>query len=104
MSATSSQAVLQLQKALADYSDQVGIDLDKHPFPNELRGCDSPDDVLKLFEDKMKGFKVDRYGKCELTNWLNPVVQVIHALSGLLGEAVVSSVSRLRRFFPVHLY
>ena len=104
MSATSSQAVLQLQKALADYSGQVGIDLDKHPFPNELRGCDSPDDVLKLFEDKMKGFKVDRYGKCELTNWLNPVVQVIHALSGLLGEAVVSSVSRLRRFFPVDLY
>jgi hypothetical protein len=96
MSATPFQAIL--QKALADYSGQVGIDLDKHPFNDELRGCDSPEGVVKLFEDKMKGFKVDRYGNCKLTNWLSPVVQVIHALSDVLGEAVVSFVSRIRPF------
>ena len=85
-----------LHKALADYSDHVGIELEKHPFIDELRVCASPDDVLKLFEDKMKGFKVDRYGNCKLANWLSPVVQVIHALSGVLGEAVVSFLSQIR--------
>ncbi|KAF8261124.1 hypothetical protein EI94DRAFT_1746778 [Lactarius quietus] len=85
MSTTSFQAVL--HKALSDYSDQVGIDLENH-FANELRGRDSPDDVLSLFEDKIKGFKVDRFGNAKLTKWLGPVVKVIHALSDILGEAV----------------
>ncbi|KAH9173216.1 hypothetical protein EDB89DRAFT_1905501 [Lactarius sanguifluus] len=38
---------------------------------------DSPDDVLKLLEDKANAFKAYRDGN----------LQVIHALSGILGEA-----------------
>jgi hypothetical protein len=77
-----------LDKALADYRVQIGVELDKHPFSNELRGRDSPDHVLKLLEEKANAFKVYREGNRKLINWISPVVQVIHVLSGVLGEAV----------------
>ncbi len=71
MPATSFQVIL--DKALADYHEQIGIELDKHPFASELRGSDSPDDVLKLLEDKANTFKVYRDGNRKLINWLSPL-------------------------------
>ena len=93
MPATSFQAIL--DKALADYCDQIGVDLDKHPFTDELRGGDSPDNVLKLLEDKANAFKVYRDGNRKLINWLSPVVRVVHTLSGVIGQAV-SFMNRIR--------
>ncbi|KAF8260071.1 hypothetical protein EI94DRAFT_1706568 [Lactarius quietus] len=46
-----------LDAALADYDKQVGIDLAAYPFSGSLRSCASPDDVLKLLEDKAHKFK-----------------------------------------------
>ncbi|KAF8263042.1 hypothetical protein EI94DRAFT_1704309 [Lactarius quietus] len=86
MPAISFQAIL--DKALDDYREQIGVELDKHPFADKLQGKDSPDDVLKLLDDKAKTFKVYRDGNRKLINWLSPVVRVIHMLSGVLGEAV----------------
>ena len=86
MPAASFQAIL--DKALADYSEQIGVDLHKHPFTDELRGRDSPDNVLKLLENKANAFKVYRDGNRKLINWISPVVQVVHTLSGILGQAV----------------
>ena len=83
---TSFQAIL--DKALADCCEQIGVEFDKHPFAGELRGRDSPDDVLKLLEVKANTFKVYRDGNRKLLNWLSPVVQIIHVLSSVLGEAV----------------
>lgn len=40
------------------YCEKIGVELDKHHFANDLRGRDSPDDVLKLLEDKANAFKV----------------------------------------------
>ena len=85
MTTVSFQAIL--DKALADYREQIGVELDKHPFANELRGRDSPDSVLKLLEDKAKAFKAYRDGNRKLINMLRPVVQVIHTLSGVVGDA-----------------
>ena len=93
MPVTSFQAIL--NKALADYDEQIGVELDKHPFADELRGRDSPDEVLMLLEDRAKSFKVYRDGNRKLINWLSPVVQVIHILSSVLGEAV-SSIIQMR--------
>ena len=96
MSAVSFQVIL--DKALADYLEQIGVELDKHPFAKDLRGSDSPDDVLKLLEGKAKAFKVFRDGNRKLINWLRPVVQVIHTLSGVLGEAASVSLMNRTRF------
>jgi hypothetical protein len=96
MPATSFQAIL--DKALDDYREQIGVELDKHPFAGDLRGSDSPDKVLKLLEDKANAFKTYRDGNRKLIDWLSPVVQVVHTLSGVLGEAV-SLVSHRRYFF-----
>ena len=93
MPATSFQAIL--DKALDDYREQIGIQLDKHPFADELRGRDSPDNVLKLLEGKANAFKAYRDGNRKLISRLSPVVQVIHTLSGVLGQAV-SLMSRMR--------
>jgi hypothetical protein len=86
MPATSFQKIL--DKALDEYREQIGIELDKHPFTDELRGRGSPDDILKLFEDKANAFKAFRDGNRKLINWLSPVVRVISTLSGVLGQAV----------------
>jgi hypothetical protein len=85
-----------LDKALDDYRLQTGVELDKHPFADELRGHGSPDDILKLLEAKANAFKAYRDGNRELINWLSPVVQVISTLSGVIGQAVrVSSMGRI---------
>ena len=86
MPAASFQAIL--DEALANYCEQIGVELDKHPFIDELRGRDSPDNVLKLLEEKANAFKVYRDGNRKLISWLSPVVRVIHTLSGVLGQAI----------------
>ena len=95
MPATSFQAIL--DKALDDYREQISVELDKHPLINELRGSSSPDDILKLLEDKAKAFKTYRDGNRKLITWLSPVVQVVHTLSGVIGQAV--SVSLIGRMY-----
>ena len=87
-----------LDAALADYTKQIGIDPVKHPFVDQLRTCHSPDDVLKLLGEKANAFKEFREGNCKLINCLNPVVKVIHAFSGILGEAA-SFVSQMPTIF-----
>ncbi|KAH9018597.1 hypothetical protein EDB85DRAFT_604546 [Lactarius pseudohatsudake] len=77
-----------LDAALADYSNQVGIDLATHPLADGLRSSGSPDDVLTLLEDKANEFKNFRDGNRKLLNWLRPVVYVVHSLSAVLGASV----------------
>ena len=86
MPAISFQAIL--DKALDDYREQIGVELDKYPFADELQGRDSPDDILKLLEAKANAFRAYRNGNRKLLNWLSPVVQVINTLSGVIGQAV----------------
>ena len=97
MPATSFQAIL--DNALHNYCEQIGVQLDKHPFTDELRGSNSPDDVVKLFEAKAEAFKVYRDGNRKLIQWLSPIVQVVHTLSGVLGQAV-SLMNRMRSSCP----
>jgi hypothetical protein len=73
--------------ALSDYAKQTSIDLPTHPFTQSLQNCDSPDRILNLFENKAKEFQAYRDGNRKLINCLKPVVQVLHTVSGILGEA-----------------
>jgi hypothetical protein len=73
--------------ALDDYTKQTGIDLSKNPFAESLQNCNSPDSVLQILQDRAEAFKDYRDGNRKLINCLKPVVQVLHTVSGVLGEA-----------------
>jgi len=76
-----------LNAALSDYTKQTGIDLATHPSAQTLQNCNSADAILGLLEDKAKQFQAYRDGNRKLINCLKPVVQVLHAVSSILGEA-----------------
>ena len=75
MPAISFQAIL--DKALDDYREQIGVELDKHPFANEFRGHSSPDDIIKLLEDKAKTFKAYRDGNRNISKTMEKIYMII---------------------------
>ncbi|KAH9061918.1 hypothetical protein EDB87DRAFT_1560134, partial [Lactarius vividus] len=77
-----------LDAALAEYANQVGIDLATYPLSDALRSCNSPNDVLKILEDSANKFKDFRDGNRKLLNWLSPLVQILHTLSAVLGASI----------------
>jgi hypothetical protein len=94
--ATSSPSNFQLIiDALADYADQTGIDLSKSPFAERLEHSNSPQAILELLEEREKSFKEYRDRNRRLISCISPAVEVLHAFSGTLGEAV-SLVSNTR--------
>jgi hypothetical protein len=78
--------------ALDSYAKQTGIDLTKHHSANKLQNCHSPDDVLQIISERESAFKDYRDQYRNLINRVRPVVQVVHALSAVLGE-IAGSVS-----------
>ena len=76
-----------LDASLSEYFKQTGIDLATHPSARILPNCNSADAILDLLEDRAKQFQAYRDGNRKLINCLKPVVQVLHAVSGVLGEA-----------------
>ena len=96
-----------LDAALDSYAKQTGIDLRKHPSADKLQSYATSEDVLQLLQDREMAFKDFRDKHRNLINCLRPVVQVVHAFSGVLGE-VAGLVSprnciRLIRFYS-HTY
>jgi len=77
-----------LDAALDDYHKHTGIDLTKHPSAAQLQNCHSPDDVIQLLQERESNFKDYREKHRKLIDSLRPVVNLIHALSGILGERV----------------
>jgi hypothetical protein len=74
--------------ALGDYANLTGIDLSKNPFAEKLRLSNSPDSILELLRERENAFKEYRDGNRRLISSLSPAVQVLHAFSGILNEAV----------------
>ena len=101
MHSTSFQSIL--DAAIAEYAKQIGIDPAKHPISDRLQTCHSPDDVLKLLEEKANEFNDYREGNHKLVDCLKPVVNVIQVFSGVIGEAV-NLVSPNSLDFPVHIF
>src|SRR5712671_6639847 len=74
--------------ALADYAKTSGIDLSENPFADKLQRARAPDDILQLLQEREKAFKEYRSRNRTLINCLRPAVNVLHAFSSTLGEAV----------------
>jgi hypothetical protein len=73
--------------ALFDYVKQTGIDLATHPSAQTIQNCNSAEAILDILQDKANQFQAYRDGNRKLINCLKPVVQVLHAVAGSLGEA-----------------
>ena len=69
------------------YAQQTGISLKENPFADKVKRCDSPHAVLLLLQENMKVFKDYRDQNQKFIECLSPVVQFVHAFSGILGEA-----------------
>jgi len=76
-----------ITNALRDYAKQTGIDLANHPSAERLELMDSPDAVLRIFEEREKAFGRFRNRNRSLINCLRPAVQTLHVCSKLIGEA-----------------
>ncbi|KAH8978508.1 hypothetical protein EDB86DRAFT_3248955 [Lactarius hatsudake] len=73
--------------ALDKYAEQTGINLEDNPIADQIKGCDSPGAVLLLLQENLKAFKDHRDQNRKFIDYLSPVVQFVHAFSGILGEA-----------------
>jgi len=72
---------------LVDYAKETGIDLANNPFVAILRRSNSSQAILQLLQEREKAFKEYRDGNGRLMSSLSPIVKVLQALSGILGEA-----------------
>ena len=73
--------------ALAEYSNQTGIDLSQNPFSEKFQQSNTPDAILELLQEREKAFKEYRNGSRRLISCLGPTVRILHVFSGFLGEA-----------------
>ncbi|KAI9432820.1 hypothetical protein H4582DRAFT_2131950, partial [Lactarius indigo] len=74
------------EKALKDYKKKTGTDLTAHPLAVELNGCDSPESILAVLEQKANVLNQSWSSDDRLTKWLKPTVNILNALSAPLGE------------------
>ena len=86
--ATSSSNFQLIVKALVDYAELTGIDLTENPFAEKIQLLNSPEAILELLQEREKAFKEYRSVNRRLIGCLSPAVEVLHALSGILGEAI----------------
>jgi hypothetical protein len=75
-----------ITNALLDYTNQTGIDLSENPFAVEIERANSPAAILELLQERERAFKDYREGNRGLISCLSPTVNIIQALSGILGQ------------------
>jgi hypothetical protein len=76
-----------LDAALDSYVKQTGVDITIHPSAEKLQNCHLPEDVIQLLSEGEAAFKDHRDKYRNLIDHLRPVVRVVYAFSGILGEA-----------------
>ena len=84
-----------LAAALEKYTAQTGKDLQNDPLTAEIRLCESPDDILHVFQTKAHEFDEFRNDNSKLNKYLSPIVDCLAALSNnaalSAGVSLVSS-------------
>jgi hypothetical protein len=85
--------------ALKAYKTKTGKDLKSDPLLRSLETCNSPDAVLTLLRQQMPGVEQSGSSDERLTNWINPVVNVLYNFAQTIG-GVVSLVSLDKFILP----
>jgi hypothetical protein len=74
--------------ALNAYKSKTGKDLKSDPLLRTLESCNSPDAVLILIRQQIPGFSQSESSDERLTNWVDPVVNVLYNFAQTIGGAV----------------
>ena len=74
--------------ALKAYKKKTGNDLASDPLLCRLETCNSPDSVLALLKGHIPAFGKSGSSDERLTNWVNPVVNVLYNFAATIGGAV----------------
>ncbi|KAN0127784.1 hypothetical protein V8E53_014397 [Lactarius tabidus] len=77
-----------LEKALDEYKKKTKKDLITDPLAEEIRSCDSPEDILAILEGKANELNQSQSSDERLTKWLTPTVNVLNALSATFSQGV----------------
>ena len=72
--------------ALRTYKKKTGSDITSHPLATELQSCDSPDAILAVLRRQIPTPDSSQSGHEPFAKFLVPTVNVLHTLSGTLGE------------------
>jgi hypothetical protein len=86
--ASSTSNIKWLTDALADYALITGIDLSTNPFAISFEQSDFLEGIRQLLDEQEKAFKKFRNTNRRLINYVTPCVEVLHAISETLGEAL----------------
>ena len=83
-------------EALEIYEKKTGKDLKSDPLLRTLEACKSPDETLSELRRQITGFDQSENNDNRLTNWVDPVVNVLYVFAQTIdgGVGLVS----LRRF------
>ena len=84
--------------ALKAYKTKTGKDLKSDPLLHRLETCNSPDAVLTLLRLQIPGAGKSGSSDERLTNWINPVVNVLYNFAETIGGAV--SLVNFNRVYP----
>jgi len=77
-----------LNAASTEYHRVTRKRLDTHPFAALLDTCNTPEAVSNIFRTQARAFSKFRKGDERLMAWLDPMVHILFAFSGTLGEGI----------------
>jgi hypothetical protein len=88
--------------ALEKYTKRTGQDLRNHELATMLDRCESPDDILAIFEQQSQAFDEFRNGDPKLIKWLTPIVNGLHTISRSAAISAGASLVSLTQY-PIPL-
>jgi hypothetical protein len=74
--------------ALKAYKKHTKKDLLMHLLTDRLEACNSPSSILTVLQEQVQELNESQCGNERLMKWLDPNVNVLHALSETLGEGI----------------
>jgi hypothetical protein len=85
---SSSNFQLIINNALGKYKKRTKTDLLTHPLAAQLQSCNSPNDILAVFQRGVQALDQSRNSDERWSRWLDPTVNVLYTLSSTLSAGV----------------
>jgi hypothetical protein len=74
--------------ALDSYKRKTKKGLASHPLLVKLQSCGSAEAILDVFREEIPAFNKSQNIDDGFTEWVIPIVNVLHSFSDMLGQAV----------------